>query len=70
MQIEKISHVDVIDWWPSAAELARQLGVKPQTVQKWRVRRNIPASYWPALIRVAKARKIRLSPDQLMGMAK
>ena len=31
MQIEQTSHADVIDWWPSAAELARQLGVQPQT---------------------------------------
>lgn len=67
---DRISHVDVIDWWPSAAELARQLGVKPQTVQKWRIRRNIPASYWPALIVAAKARKKRLTAQQLMEATK
>lgn len=70
MQIEQTSHADVIDWWPSAAELARQLGVQPQTVQKWRIRRNIPASYWPALITAAKARKIRLTAAQLMEAAR
>lgn len=68
MQIEKISHADVINWWPSAAELARQLGVEPQTVQKWRIRRNIPASHWPALIKLAKQRKHRLTAEMLMWM--
>lgn len=65
---DRISHADVIDWWPSAAQLAREIGLDPQTVQKWRVRARIPADYWPAVIKAGKARKIRITAAQLMDM--
>ena len=44
------SAAEIIDLWPSRADLARDLDVSYQTVSKWRLRRSIPPVYWKRLL--------------------
>lgn len=64
------THADVVSLWFSAAELARDLGLDPQVVQKWRTRKVIPAKYWPALIEAGKRRRFKITADMLMRTRK
>ena len=48
----------IIDLWPSRADLARELDVSYQTISKWRTRRSIPPSYWKGLLVSAAAHDI------------
>ena len=48
----------IIDLWPSRAELARELDVSYQTISKWRARRSIPPSYWKGLLASAVLHRI------------
>jgi len=41
---------DVIDLWPSMAEMARQAHVTHGTVKQWRRRNSIPSRYWLRLV--------------------
>jgi hypothetical protein len=45
---------DVIELWPKAIELARELGVSPPRISDWKNRNSIPAAYWRDLIRAAR----------------
>lgn len=49
---------EVIDRWPSAAALARDLGLQYNTVAGWVRRDSIPAESWAAVIAAAKARNL------------
>lgn len=61
--------VAVIDLWPSAAELARDLGVKEVTARAWRSR-GIPAEYWRELVKAANDRGITgVTFDRLAALA-
>lgn len=46
----------IIGLWASAADLARDLGLKEVTVRAWRARDVIPAEYWPELVTAAGKR--------------
>jgi hypothetical protein len=51
---------EIFALWPSASELARDLGLKREshaTVMKHRG--SIPVDYWPALVSAAKKRRIK-----------
>jgi len=48
----------VIDKWPSAEALGRDLGVSGLVVRQWRARGSIPARYWRRLVRAAEKRGI------------
>jgi hypothetical protein len=48
---------DVIGLWPSATELARDLGVKEVTARAWKAR-GIPAQYWADLVSAANNRNL------------
>lgn len=50
---------DIIDQWPSAAELARDIGLSPKHGAMLRYRGSIPTRYWPAVVKKAKDRKIQ-----------
>ena len=52
---------EIIDLWPSAAELARRLGEKPIVVQRWRSRGRIPAQYLAGIVRLAESDGINLT---------
>lgn len=50
---------EIIEKWPSAAELSRDLGLRHEshaTVMKYRG--SIPSTYWMRMIEAAKDRKI------------
>ena len=59
---------DVIELWPTAAELAREISVKEVTVRAWKFR-TIPAEYWKDIEAAAKARGLAVSIDDLAEMA-
>lgn len=44
---------DVIDLWPSAAELALAIGTSAEAVKKWRQRNSIPAEWWMSIVKSA-----------------
>lgn len=52
------SHAAIIARWPSCSVLAAGLGVKAQTIRKWKQRDRIPSEYWHPLVEAARARGI------------
>jgi hypothetical protein len=61
---------DIFDLWPSAAELARDIGLKREshaTVMKHRG--SIPVAYWPQLIDAAARRGIVGVTFEALAMA-
>ena len=52
---------EIINLWPSQAELARDLGALPETVGKWHQRNRVPGWRWLPMVEAAKRRKIPLS---------
>ncbi|MCF6304380.1 MAG: hypothetical protein L3J33_03300 [Rhodobacteraceae bacterium] len=52
---------EILELWPSMAELARDLGVKQGIVAGWRRNNSIPAKYDGLIVRHAKTRGIDLS---------
>ena len=63
------SYRDIIDAWPSRRALAEDLGVDYETVKKWRQRDSIPAAHWPALVKAARRRKVRVTLTLLVDLA-
>lgn len=53
------THADIIALWPTAADLARAIGEKPDTVRRWRLRSSIPAWHWQAIDEAARTSGIR-----------
>lgn len=49
---------EIISLWPSAEELARDVGATGLVVRAWRARRSIPSEYWVAVIGAAERRGI------------
>src|SRR2546422_9255392 len=49
---------DLMGLWPSVAEYARDVGVKPTHAQTMKVRGSLPIDHWPATIAAAKERHI------------
>lgn len=47
----------LIEKWPTAVDLAKDLGVKDVTARAWKVR-GIPAEYWTGIVAAAAARDI------------
>jgi hypothetical protein len=55
--------------WPTVAEFARDIGIKPTHAQTMRVRGSIPVEYWPNILAAAKARKLGgITADALMKL--
>jgi len=46
---------DLINLWPSAVELSRDVGVKEVTARAWKAR-GIPAEYWADIVSAAGRR--------------
>lgn len=59
----------VIDKWPSQADLANDLGEKPNTVSKWRQRGRIPPEQWLPMVESARRRRIKLDVTTLAKLA-
>ena len=47
---------ELIGLWPSEADFARDIDLKPSHVAVFKVRRKIPSTYWPAIIAAAQKR--------------
>lgn len=47
----------LIEKWPTAVDLAKDLGVKDVTARAWKVR-GIPSEYWTGVIAAAAGRAI------------
>lgn len=47
---------DLTGLWASEADFARDIGVKPSHLAVFKVRRNIPSTYWPGIIEAAQRR--------------
>ena len=57
----------IIDKWPSAAELARDVGVEDHHPRMWRYRGVIPPRYWRQVVKAAQARGYRdVDSDRLV----
>lgn len=52
------THREIIKAWPSLTEMASDLGVRYDTVQKWHVRNSIPSDRWLQVVRCAIKRDI------------
>jgi hypothetical protein len=50
---------DVIGKWPSDAQFARDVGLKPNHVQTMKARDSIPAEYWLDIVAAAEQRGYR-----------
>lgn len=48
---------EIVDLWPSMADLARDLDVPYSTVAAWKQRGSIPVGYWRHLIDAAQRRR-------------
>lgn len=55
---EFASWADVIALWPSDADCARDIGIKPNHLGTLKTRGNIPSEYWPGMISGAADRRI------------
>jgi hypothetical protein len=60
---------DVVDRWPRAIDLARDLGVSPSRITDWKNRNAIPASYWKSLLAAARRRMLwDITPELLIEL--
>ena len=63
------SFSEVIDLWPSIAELARDIGEPYETVRQWRLRDSIPLRAFTRVVRAAARRDFNVSTDDLIRIA-
>lgn len=49
---------EVLARWPTDADFARDIGVKPNHAQTMKVRNSIPSAYWSQIVAAAAARGI------------
>lgn len=59
----------VIRLWPTAAEFAQDIGVKPATVRQWVARDSIPGGYWLRIVRASDTRQLGVTLEQLARAA-
>jgi hypothetical protein len=52
------SFIEIINLWPSDADLARDIHVRRNHVHTMKVRDSIPVEYWLALVSAARRRRI------------
>lgn len=50
---------EVMAKWPTDADFARDIGVKPTHAQTMKVRDSIPAPYWSAVVAAAAKRNVQ-----------
>lgn len=56
--------------WPTDADFARDIGVKPNHGQVMKARGSIPPSYWPDVVSAARQRGIEgVTIERLAAMA-
>lgn len=63
------SFSEVIDLWPSIAELARDIGEPYETVRQWRLRDSVPVRAFVKITRAAARRDFNVTNDDLLRIA-
>lgn len=61
---------EVIDLWPSTAELASDVGKEADAVRKWKERGSIPSDVWADLVAAAVKRNYPVDVQLLASLAK
>ncbi len=56
---------EIFDMWPTAADLARDIGENEVTVRHWKRRRSIPAHFDVSIVRAAESRGFTLTFDRI-----
>jgi len=56
---------EIVNLWPSMADLSADLGERYETVRKWRGRNRIPSEYWTRIVRAAKKRRLKVTIEML-----
>lgn len=60
---------DLTDQWLTAAEFARDIGLKPSHAGVFKIRGSIPVEHWPAIIKAAADRGIEgVTAESLMAL--
>lgn len=68
--MEPANFTEVIDLWPSVADLAGDIDEKIDTVRKWRTRNTIPADKWARVVEASKRRRYKITPNLLVELAR
>lgn len=59
---------ELFDCWDTIAQMASDVGESHWTVIKWRKRKSIPSSAWPALIKALKRKGKDIGAAELLAM--
>jgi uncharacterized protein YjcR len=57
---------DIFSLWPTNKSMAEAVGVKPDTVRKWKKYRRIPSDSWSAVVAAVNASGGEVSLAQLL----
>ena len=60
-----MTHLDIIDLWPSGAVLASDVGSTVEAVKKWRQRERIPPKVFARIVKAARKRRFGVSLTDL-----
>ena len=63
------SHREIMDLWPSAAELARDLKTSGDNVRQWRRRNRIPSWFFDPIVRAARERGLEGVTAEVLAVA-
>lgn len=65
-----MSHIHIIEKWPTLSEFAADLGVPYGTAKAMKRRGSIPAERWVDVVEKAKARRIKNITLEVLALAK
>lgn len=65
-----MSHIQIIEKWPSLSDFAADLGVAYGTAKAMKRRGSIPADRWVDVVEKAKARGVKNITLEALAMAK
>ena len=68
--LRNMSHVAIIEKWPSLSEFAADLGVAYGTAKAMKRRGSIPADRWVEVVEKAKARGVEDITLEALALAK
>ncbi len=63
------SFSNVIDLWPSASALGRDLKINPSTIRAWKARDRIDGKYFGEIQRAAAKRRLKVDVALLCKLA-
>lgn len=64
-----MTHVDIINLWPSMPVLAFEVESNLGAVKQWKIRNSIPSNKWVKLVEAAQSRDISLTYKTLAEAA-